>query len=136
MCKTFILRAWDNSCARTLRHPRQLWLLCKSSAMVRVIWRPWQIDWRRRTCKYNFDKFNFKFHMHCWIFSSFFSSNLIEKHPYFKPKKQWNDIPLDIKLSGSVDVFKSRLKTYLFRLAFIWLFVLVLLLVSYFLFWL
>ena len=33
--------------------------------------------------------------------------------------KQWNDIPLDIKLSGSVDVFKSRLKTYLFRLAFI-----------------
>ena len=30
----------------------------------------------------------------------------------------WNDIPLDIKLSGSVDVFKSRLKTYLFRLAF------------------
>ena len=32
--------------------------------------------------------------------------------------KYWNDIPLDIKLSGSVDVFKSRLKTYLFRLAF------------------
>ena len=48
--------------------------------------------------------------------------------------KHWNDIPLDIKLSGSVDVFKSRLKTYLFRLAFNWLFVLVLLLVSYFLF--
>ena len=32
--------------------------------------------------------------------------------------KHWNDIPLDIKLSRSVDVFKSRLKTYLFRLAF------------------
>ena len=32
--------------------------------------------------------------------------------------KHWNDIPLDIKLGGSVDVFKSRLKTYLFRLAF------------------
>ena len=32
--------------------------------------------------------------------------------------KQWNKIPLDIKLSRSVDVFKSRLKTYLFRLAF------------------
>ena len=48
--------------------------------------------------------------------------------------KHWNDIPLDIKLSGSVDVFKSRLKTYLFRLTFNWLFVLVLLLVSYFLF--
>ena len=48
--------------------------------------------------------------------------------------KYWNDIPLDIKLSGSVDVFISRLKTYLFRLAFNWLFVLVLLLVSYFLF--
>ena len=32
--------------------------------------------------------------------------------------KHWNDIPLDIKLSGSVDVFKSRLKTYLFRFAF------------------
>ena len=48
--------------------------------------------------------------------------------------KHWNDIPLDIKLSGSVDVFKSRLKTYLFRLAFDWLFVLVLLLVSCFLF--
>ena len=48
--------------------------------------------------------------------------------------KHWNDIPLDIKLSGSVDVLKSRLKTYLFRLAFNWLFVLVLLLVSYFLF--
>ena len=48
--------------------------------------------------------------------------------------KHWNDIPLAIKLSGSVDVLKSRLKTYLFRLAFNWLFVLVLLLVSYFLF--
>ena len=32
--------------------------------------------------------------------------------------KRWNEIPLDIKLSRSVDVFKSRLKTYLFRLAF------------------
>lgn len=32
--------------------------------------------------------------------------------------KDWNDIPLDIKLSRSFDVFKSRLKTYLFRLAF------------------
>ena len=32
--------------------------------------------------------------------------------------KLWNEIPLDIKLSRSVDVFKSRLKTYLFRLAF------------------
>ena len=35
--------------------------------------------------------------------------------------KHWNEIPLDIKLSRSVDVFKSRLKTYLFRLAFNWL---------------
>ena len=32
--------------------------------------------------------------------------------------KHWNEIPLDIKLSRSVDVFKSRLKNYLFRLAF------------------
>ena len=32
--------------------------------------------------------------------------------------KYWNEIPLDIKLSRSVDAFKSRLKTYLFRLAF------------------
>ena len=32
--------------------------------------------------------------------------------------KHWNEIPLDIKLSRSVDVFKSRLKTYLFRLVF------------------
>ena len=45
--------------------------------------------------------------------------------------KHWNEIPLDIKLSRSVDVFKSRLKTYLFRLAFNWLFVLLLLLVRY-----
>ena len=30
----------------------------------------------------------------------------------------WNEIPLDIKLSRSVVVFKSRLKTYLVRLAF------------------
>ena len=37
--------------------------------------------------------------------------------------KHWNEIALDIKLSCSVDVFKSRLKTYLFRLAFNWLFV-------------
>ena len=36
--------------------------------------------------------------------------------------KQWNDLPLDIKLSGSVDVFKSRLKTYLFRLSIDFLF--------------
>ena len=35
--------------------------------------------------------------------------------------KHWNEIPLGIKLSRSVDVFK--LKTYLFRLAFNWLFV-------------
>ena len=45
--------------------------------------------------------------------------------------KHWNEIPLDIKLSRSVDVFKSRLKTYLFRLAFNRLFVLLLLLVRY-----
>ena len=32
--------------------------------------------------------------------------------------KHWNGIPLDIKLSRSVDVFKSRLKTYLLRLTF------------------
>ena len=32
--------------------------------------------------------------------------------------KHWNEIPLNIKLSRSVDVFKSRLKTYLFGLAF------------------
>ena len=32
--------------------------------------------------------------------------------------KHWNEIPLDIKLSRSVDVLKSRLKTYLFRLVF------------------
>ena len=32
--------------------------------------------------------------------------------------KHWNEIPLDIKLSRSVDAVKSRLKTYLFRLAF------------------
>ena len=36
--------------------------------------------------------------------------------------KHWNEIPLDIKLSRSVDVFKSRIKTF-FRLAFNWLFV-------------
>ena len=45
--------------------------------------------------------------------------------------KRWNEIPLDIKLSRSVDVFKSRLNTYVFRLAFNSLFVLVLLLVRY-----
>ena len=32
--------------------------------------------------------------------------------------KHWNDIPLDIKLSRSVDVFKFRLKSYLVNLAF------------------
>ena len=32
--------------------------------------------------------------------------------------KLWNEIPSFIKFSPSVDVFKSRLKTYLFRLAF------------------
>ena len=32
--------------------------------------------------------------------------------------KHWSELPLDIKLSRSVDSFKSRLKTYLFRLAF------------------
>ena len=32
--------------------------------------------------------------------------------------KHWNEIPLDIKLSQSLDVFKSRLKTYLFGVAF------------------
>ena len=32
--------------------------------------------------------------------------------------KLWNEIPSVIKFSPSVDVFKSRLKTYLFRLAF------------------
>ena len=33
-------------------------------------------------------------------------------------KQHWIEIPLDIKLSQSVFVFKSRLKTYLFRLVF------------------
>jgi len=37
--------------------------------------------------------------------------------------KNWNDTSLDIKLSRSVDVFKFRLKSYLVRLAFNWLFV-------------
>ena len=32
--------------------------------------------------------------------------------------KLWNEIPSFIKFSPSVDVFKSRLKTHLFRLAF------------------
>ena len=32
--------------------------------------------------------------------------------------KLWNEIPLDSKLSRSADVFKSRLKTYLFKLVF------------------
>ena len=32
--------------------------------------------------------------------------------------KLWNALPLDIKLSPSVPVFKSRLKTHLFRIAF------------------
>ena len=32
--------------------------------------------------------------------------------------KSWNDLPLEIKLSPSVAVFKSRLKTHLFRIAF------------------
>ena len=35
---------------------------------------------------------------------------------------QWNDLPLHIKQSPSVDIFKSRIKTRLFQLAyFIWL---------------
>ena len=29
--------------------------------------------------------------------------------------KLWNNLPLDIKLSPTVNVFKSRLKTYLFK---------------------
>ena len=45
--------------------------------------------------------------------------------------KHWNELPLDIKLSRSVDVFKSRLKTNRFRLVFNWFSVLVLLLVRY-----
>ena len=32
--------------------------------------------------------------------------------------KLWNDLPLEIKLSPSVAVFKSRLRTHLFRTAF------------------
>ena len=31
---------------------------------------------------------------------------------------EWNQLPLDIKTSSSIDIFKSRLKTYLFGLAF------------------
>ena len=30
----------------------------------------------------------------------------------------WNNLPADIRQSGSVDAFKSKLKTYLFDLAF------------------
>ena len=32
--------------------------------------------------------------------------------------KLWNDLPSEIKISPSVAAFKSRLKTYLFRIAF------------------
>ena len=32
--------------------------------------------------------------------------------------KEWNDLPLEIRLSESVDSFKKRLKTYLFKKAF------------------
>ena len=32
--------------------------------------------------------------------------------------KLWNDLPLEIKLTPSVAVFKSHLKTHLFRIAF------------------
>ena len=30
----------------------------------------------------------------------------------------WNSLPLDLKISPSVSIFKSRLKTHLFKLAF------------------
>ena len=45
--------------------------------------------------------------------------------------KHWNEIPLDIKLSRSVDVFKPRLKTYLLDFLLIGSLFLVLLLVIY-----
>ena len=45
--------------------------------------------------------------------------------------KHWNEISLDIKLSRLVDVFKSRLKTYLLDLLLVDSLFLVLLIVRY-----
>ena len=39
---------------------------------------------------------------------------VVELFPVVAPKL-WNNLPLDIKLSPTVNVFKSRLKTYLFK---------------------
>ncbi|KAF7654724.1 hypothetical protein LDENG_00065570 [Lucifuga dentata] len=36
----------------------------------------------------------------------------------FRAPKLWNDLPEDLRLAKSVSAFKSQLKTYLYRLAF------------------
>ena len=32
--------------------------------------------------------------------------------------KLWNTLPLDLRLCSTIDTFKKRLKTYLFKMAF------------------
>ena len=42
----------------------------------------------------------------------------IEKRLFsIRGPKEWNDLPSNLRRSKTVDVFKSRLKTYLFSLA-------------------
>ena len=63
---------------------------------------------------------------------SYSSDKLLLSHPSFKSKatlgdrsftcaapKLWNELPLDIRSARTVNIFKAKLKTHLFRSAFL-----------------
>ena len=37
---------------------------------------------------------------------------------YAAAPREWNNLPLNIRISGSIAIFKSRLKTYLYRICY------------------
>lgn len=47
------------------------------------------------------------------LFNSTVSKSLREHTLFVQGPHVWNTIPLDIKLSSTLNIFKSRLKTYL-----------------------
>ena len=131
---------------RTIFHPPE-WKQCTLTSFTNSTLHVSKLTWRIRRSSIVFNSICFKFYVVLITEMSPRNLRSAGKHLLEVPNvrlksygsrafsvtapKLWNEIPLDINLSRSVDVFKSRLKTYLFRLAFNWLFVLLLLLVRY-----
>ena len=55
----------------------------------------------------------------CWVFSKMADLlSLIPIHSLVAAPFLWNSLPLEVKSSPSLNIFKSKLKTHLFKCAF------------------